>query len=150
MRDFLLVLHILGAGTWLGANIVQAVAPPMFARQGTEAAAGWYRVAGRLSSRLYMPAAIVILVTGILLVLESDGAYSFGSTFVGIGFATIVIGALLGIFVFDPVSTRAADAIDAGDGAAAGSARGRLAVFGVIDTVLVITTITVMVLKLGA
>ena len=41
LRDILLVLHIAGAGTWLGANIVQAVAPSMAAKQGPAAAAGW-------------------------------------------------------------------------------------------------------------
>ena len=41
LRDILLVLHIAGAGTWLGANIVKAVAPSMAAKQGPAAAAGW-------------------------------------------------------------------------------------------------------------
>jgi len=147
LRDILLVLHIAGAGTWFGANIVQAVVPSMALKQAGAAASGWYRIAGRLSTVLYMPAAIVILVTGIFLVLQSD-VYGFGSLFVSIGFVTIVIGALLGIFVFGPVSTRAADAIDAGDTAGAKAATGRLAAFGVIDTLLVLTTITVMVLRL--
>jgi uncharacterized membrane protein len=147
LRDILLVLHIAGAGTWFGANIVQAVVPSMAMKQAGAAASGWYRIAGRLSTVLYMPAAIVILVTGISLVLQSD-VYGFGSLFVSIGFVTIVIGALLGIFVFGPVSTRAADAIDAGDTAGAKAATGRLAAFGVIDTLLVLTTITVMVLRL--
>jgi uncharacterized membrane protein len=147
LRDILLVLHIAGAGTWFGANIVQAVVPSMALKQAGAAASGWYRIAGRLSTVLYMPAALVILVTGIFLVLQSD-VYGFGSLFVSIGFVTIVIGALLGIFVFGPVSTRAADAIDAGDTAGAKAATGRLAAFGVIDTLLVLTTITVMVLRL--
>ena len=95
-----------------------------------------------------MPAAILILFTGIFLVLQSNSLYSFGSLFVSIGFVTIVIGALLGIFIFGPVSTRAADAIDAGDEASTKAATSRLAAFGVIDTLLVLTTITVMVLKL--
>jgi uncharacterized membrane protein len=149
LRDILLVLHIAGAGTWFGANIVQAVVPAMALKQAGAAASGWYRIAGRLSTVLYMPAAIIILLTGVFLVLQSD-AYDFGSLFVGIGFLTIVIGALLGIFVFGPVSKRAADAIDAGDSAATKAATGRLAMFGVIDTLLVLTTITVMVVRLTA
>src|SRR5262245_19551303 len=115
LRDALLILHIAGAGTWLGANLVQAMAPSLAARQGPAAQAAWYRVAAKLSSRLYMPAAILILVTGIFLVLGSEDAYSFGSTFVAIGFTVIIIGALLGIFVFDRGSERAATAIEGGD-----------------------------------
>ena len=150
LGDILLVLHIAGAATWFGANIVQAVAPRRAIQQGNAVAAGWYRLAAGLSRSLYMPAAIVILATGIALVLDSDDAYGFGSTFVIIGFTVVVIGGLLGSFVFDPGSRKAADAFDAGDAAAIKATTGRLAVFGVVDTLLILFTITVMVLKLGA
>ncbi len=149
LRDILLVLHIAGAGTWLGANVVQAVAPGMAAKQGPAAAAGWCRIAAGLSTRLYMPAAIVLLVTGIWMV-SLEEVYGFGATFVTIGFAMIIIWTLLGIFVFERNSVRAADAIDAGDQAGAKALRGRLAGFGILDTVLLLFTITAMVLRLGA
>jgi hypothetical protein len=149
LRDVLLILHIAGAGTWLGANVVQAMAPSLAGKQGPAAQAGWYRVAAKLSSRLYMPAAILILATGIWMVLLED-AYGFGTLFVTIGFVMIVIGALLGIFVFDRGSQQAASAIEAGDQSAIKSATGRVAAFGVLDTVLLLFTITAMVLRLGA
>jgi hypothetical protein len=149
LRDVLLILHIAGAGTWLGANVVQAMAPSLAGKQGPAAQAGWYRVAAKLSSRLYMPAAILILATGIWMVLLED-AYGFGTLFVTIGFVMIVIGALLGIFVFDRGSQQAASAIEAGDQSAVKSATGRIAAFGVLDTVLLLFTITAMVLRLGA
>ena len=140
LKDVLLILHIAGAGTWLGANVVQAMAPSLAARQGPAAHAGWYRVAAKLASRLYMPAAILLLGTGIWMVLLVD-AYGFGTLFVTIGF---------GMLVFDRGSERAATAIDGGDQAAIRSATGRVAVFGVLDTVLLLFTITAMVLRLGA
>jgi uncharacterized membrane protein len=149
LRDVLLILHIAGAGTWLGANVVQAMAPSLAAKHGPAAQAGWYRVAAKLASRLYMPAAILILATGIWMVLLVD-AYGFGTLFVTIGFGMILVGALLGIFVFDPASERAAAAIESGDQEAARSATGRVAAFGVLDTVLLLFTITAMVLRLGA
>ncbi|HEY7468397.1 MAG TPA: hypothetical protein VIC07_02540 [Acidimicrobiia bacterium] len=149
LRDVLLTLHIAAAGTWLGANIVQAVAPSMAAKQGPEAAAGWYRVAGRLSGRLYMPVGIVVAATGIWMILISE-TFDFSSVFVGIGFVVVIIGALLGKFVFEPGSERAAAAIESGDQTAIRSAASRIATFGAIDTLLVLLAITVMVLKLGA
>lgn len=145
-RDVLLVLHIAGAGTWLGANVVQAVVPPALARSGTAALAGWYRATSKLSGRLYIPAGVLILVTGVLLVLQSD-AYEFSSIFVTIGFAVIVAGALLGRFVFEPGGEAAAAAVESDDAAAVRSAAGRLATFGVIDTLLVLFAVTVMVLR---
>jgi hypothetical protein len=148
LRDILLVLHIAGAATWFGANIVQALAPSMAAGQSPEAAAGWYRVAGRLSSRLYMPASLLILATGIWMVVDSE-EYRFGDLFVSIGFGVIIIGALLGIFVFGPGSERAAQAIESGDKAAIRASAARIAAFGTADTLLVLFAITVMVLQLG-
>ena len=149
LRDILLVLHIAGAGTWLGANIVQAVAPSMAARQSPQSAAGWYRVAGELTTRLYMPASILILVTGIWMVIENE-AYGFGSLFVTIGFGMIIIGALFGIFVFAPGSERAARAIESGDKVAVKASAARIAAFGTADTLLLLFTITAMVLRFGA
>lgn len=148
-RDIMLVVHIAGAGTWLGANVVQAVVPPLAARQGEAVVAGWYRLTSGLSSHLYMPAGITILVTGIFLVLESD-AYGFDSLFVGIGMGMVAVGAVLGIVVFGPGGQRTAEALESGDTAQARSAQARIAGFGVLDTVLLLFTFTVMVLRWGA
>lgn len=149
LRDILLVLHIAAAGTWLGANIVQAIVPSMAAKQSPQAAAGWYRVAARLSTRLYMPVGILLVLTGIWMVLDSE-VFSFSSVFVSIGFVVIVIGALFGKFVFEPGSERAAQAFEAGDQGAIKSAMGRVAAFGTVDTLLVLFAITAMVIRLGA
>jgi hypothetical protein len=147
-RDILLVLHIAGAGTWLGANVVQAVVPPMAARRSADVLAGWYRITSSMASRLYVPAAILILTTGVLMVLDNE-AYGFGSRVVTIGFGMFVVGALLGQFVFGPGGDAAADAVESGDGAAIRSTVGRLTRFGLIDTILLLFTITAMVLRLG-
>lgn len=147
-REILLILHIVGAGTWLGANIVQAVVPPLAARQGAAALAGWYRVTAGMSSRLYIPAAILVLLTGVLMVLESE-AYGFGTLFVTIGFGMIVVGALLGQFVFGPGGEAAAEAVESGDGNRVRAAVAKLTRYGVIDTLLLLFTIVAMVLRLS-
>lgn len=147
-RDVLLVLHIAGVGVWLGANVMQAVMPPIAARAGSETLAWWYRATSGLSKTLYMPAAILILLSGILLVLQSD-AYGFGTVFVTIGFAVIVIGAVLGITVFAPGGEAAAAAAEADDASALRTAAGRIARFGILDSLLILFTITAMVLRLG-
>lgn len=146
-RDILLVLHIVGVGTWFGANIVQAVVPPVAARAGKAALAGWYRVSADLSRRLYMPAAILILVTGVALVINSD-AYGFGSIFVTIGLGMIIVGAVLGIVVFAPGAEAAADAVESEDQSSIRSSVSRLTAWGLVDTLLLLVTITAMVLRL--
>lgn len=146
--EVLLVLHIAGAGTWLGANVVQAVVPPMAARRSAEVLAGWYRITSAMASRLYVPAALLILLTGVLMVLD-DEAYGFGSLFVTIGFGMIVVGALFGQFVFGPGGDAAAEAVESGDREAIRSTVGRLTRYGVVDTLLLLFTITAMVLRLS-
>ncbi len=146
-REILLVLHIVGAGTWLGANIVQAVVPSIAARSGAAALAGWYRVTAELFRRLYVPAAILILITGVALVLESE-AYGFGSIFVTIGFGMIIVGAVLGIVVFGPAGKAAAEAVESEDHSRIRAAVSRITTWGLIDTLLLLFTITAMVIRL--
>ncbi len=146
LHEIMLVLHIAGAGVWLGTNILQAVVPGLAARQGVEVAAGWYRVTGEFGKRVYMPASILVLVTGIVMVLQDD-SYSFGSLFVTIGFVMIVIGVLLGIFIFTPGSEASAKAVESGDQTQIKSATARIAAFGTVDTLLLLFTMTVMVLR---
>lgn len=146
-RDILLVLHIAGAGTWLGANVVQAVVPPAAARAGKTTLAGWYRLTSVMARRLYIPAALLILATGVLLVLQ-DGNYEFGSTFVTIGFGMIVVGAVLGSLIFGPGGDAAAEAVESEDPSAIKTAVARLTRWGIVDTLLLLFTIAVMVIRL--
>lgn len=146
-RDILLILHIAGAGTWLGANVVQAVVPRAAAKAGTATLAGWYRITSVLAKRLYIPAALVILISGILMVLDSD-AYGFGSTFVTIGFAMIVVGAVLGSVVFGPGGEAAAAAVESEDLSTIRRAVAKLTTWGLVDTLLLLFTISAMVLRL--
>lgn len=126
--------------------MIQGVVPGLAARQSVEAASGWFRIAGQLSKKLYMPASILLLITGIVMVTLND-SYAFEDLFVVIGFGMIVVGALLGIFIFDPGSRIAAEAVESGDQARVKAATSRLALFGTIDTLLLLLTITAMVLR---
>ncbi len=58
MRDFILFLHILAAGTWLGANIAQLVVNPVMGRIGGAPAAAWMRQTVRMGLVLYAPTAL--------------------------------------------------------------------------------------------
>lgn len=144
----LLVIHIAAAGAWFGANLLQAIVPGLLGPV-TPAAASWFRTTEKLSGRFYIPVGVTVLVTGILLVLNSE-AYGFGSVFVAIGFATVVIGAVLGSTVFGPKSLAIADAIDAGETDRADKIRVTVGNFGILDTVILLFTFYAMVAKLGA
>jgi len=145
-NEILLVLHIAAAGTWFGANIMQAVVPPMMAKQSAEGVAAWYRTGAGLSKKLYMPASILILITGVWMVLRIE-AFGFGTRFVTVGFTVIVVAAILGIFVFTPGGEAAAEAVESGDQGRIKKATAKLATWGTVDTLLILFTIGVMVIR---
>jgi len=146
-RNILLVIHIAAVGAWLGANIVQAVVPGLLGPESA-AASAWFRVTEKMSKALYIPAGVTVLVTGVLLVLNSE-VYGFGTMFVTIGFLAVIIGAVLGSVVFGPKSRAIADALDAGDVGLANRLRASTGGFGLLDTFVVLFTSFAMVAKLG-
>lgn len=147
LRNILLFLHIVGAGTWLGANFVQMAVAQVGRSEGSAFSAGWMRVAAKLGGRLYMPAGIVLLASGIWLVLE--GPWGFEDLFVGIGVVVVIIGAILGPVVFTPTGFKAAEAIEKGDEAGVRAAVGRITGFATLDTLLVLFAVFAMVSKMG-
>lgn len=148
MRTTLLALHIIGAGTWLGANLVQAFMSSRIPNASAEVRRWWAESVGAMTRLLYNVAAIVILVTGVWMVLRTD-YFSFSDTFISIGFLAILIGAVLGMAVFGPGMRQLVAAISSGDADAEASITRRLATFGIIDTLVVVVTIVAMVAKWG-
>ncbi|MFO7547829.1 MAG: DUF2269 family protein [Acidimicrobiia bacterium] len=149
MYQVLLWLHIIGAAAWLGGNITQVVLGRSFAREPKPAVAAFLRGTVVMGTRQYTPAAVLILVTGILMVLQND-AWHFESGFVVIGILMVVVGGALGGAVFGPVGRKTAEAYDAGDLEKAVAGERRLAAFGTLDTALVLGTLAAMVWKWGA
>jgi hypothetical protein len=146
-RTFLLAVHIAAVGAWLGANFVQGVLSPRFAKEPPAVAAAWTRQQMWLGERYYNLAGGLIAVTGILLVL--DGPWDFSDGFVMIGIAVVVIGGLLGVLAFAPLARQRLTGLESGDIASADAAQGRIIPLAVLDTVLILMTIVAMVHKWG-
>ncbi|HEY7564283.1 MAG TPA: hypothetical protein VIA81_05100 [Acidimicrobiia bacterium] len=149
MRDIALWLHILGGGTWIGANLTQAALSRRMTGGEPSVAVRWLEAVNKMSGPLYGTAAVVILATGIYLVLSSD-SFTFGSVFVGIGIAVLVIGGVLAGLIFTPTTKRAITAFSAGNTSEGRSLMTRFATFGTIDTLLVVVAVLAMVAKWGA
>jgi hypothetical protein len=144
-RTLLLVVHIIGVGCWLGANVVQLLLSPRLARSSPEVASAWTRQIMWLAERYYVVVGVAIGITGVLLVLDGDWSWSSGFIWVGIG--VLVIGAVLGVAVFGPLARTRVEALDSGDRAAADAAQRRIVPFGIVDTALVVVAIAAMVHK---
>jgi uncharacterized membrane protein len=148
MRNFLLFLHIAAGGTWLGANFAQGVISPRLLRADHATAASWARTTIRMGNVLYPPAGAIVLITGVLLVLNTT--YEFSNAFVVIGMAVVIIGILTGILVFAPQGRRSAEMHEAGGSPELPRVNARILQFAVLDTLLVLFAIFAMVYKLGA
>jgi hypothetical protein len=144
-RTLLLALHITGVAAWLGANFVQLVLTPRFDRAGATAAAAWTRQTIWLGERYYNVAGGLIALTGVGLVFESD--WSWGSGFIWVGIAVLVVGGVLGAAHFAPRSKARLAALEAGDEAAASRALGAIVPAAYVDTILVLTAVLAMVDK---
>lgn len=147
MRTIALWLHILGGGTWFGANLMQAAASRGLITSDSNVALRWMQAVQKASNPVYGGASAVILATGLYLVLGSDGAYSFGDAFVGIGIAVLIVGGALAGLVFSRQTKVAIAAYESGNPAAAVPANKTIAMWGTIDTVLVALAVLAMVAK---
>jgi hypothetical protein len=151
MMRFVLVLHILGAATWLGANVAQAFMGARVGKASADVRLWWSESGEKMAKVVYNAAGILLLATGLGMVIGTapSGDYSFKSTFVSIGLAAIVVGAVLGMTVFAPKNRALAAAVRAGDEAQETKLRSTIMWFGMLDTVIVVVTIGVMVYKTG-
>jgi hypothetical protein len=144
-RTVLLTLHIVGVASWLGANFVQLVLAPRFARASSDVAAAWSRQTIWLGERYYTGAGAVIGITGVLLVLDGNWSWSAGFIWVGIG--VVVLGAVLGVAFFGPLAKQRVAALESGDTDQADTAQRRIIPLALLDTALVITAVLAMVHK---
>lgn len=149
MREILLFIHIVAIGAWVGANVTQLIVNPAMQKAGGSSAAAWMRQTARMGMVIYTPAAIVALITGFWLVIDSK-LYEFEHVFVAIGIVMVIVGAVLGMKVFGPGGREAADLHEAGDESEAAAVNGRLHTWVLVDSALLLVTIYVMVEKIGA
>ena len=146
-RTLLLALHITGVAGWLGANFVQLVLSPRFAKGPTDVAAAWTRQIVWLGERYYIAVGVLISITGVLLVL--DGDWSWSSRFIWVGITVVIVGAVMGGAVFGPLAKQRAEALEAGDRPRADAAQARMMPFALLDTGLILLAILAMVDKWG-
>lgn len=147
--NVLLWLHIIAAASWFGAGVASLAGDRVFANGAPETRATWYRMVLFLGQRVFTPSAVVVLITGVLLV-TGNTAYGFGSAFVSIGFVAVIVGAALGMAVYGPSSRSAIAAFESGDVAAAETPISKIRTAGRAELVVLGITIAAMVWRLGA
>ncbi|MDQ2649523.1 MAG: hypothetical protein M3Z03_08205 [Actinomycetota bacterium] len=145
LRTVLLTVHILMAAGWIGADFVVHALTPRMEREPRDAVIAWTRMQAWLHERYYATVVVVLLGSGVWLVI--DGDWSWSSGFIWVGIVAIVGGATLGGGGMGTFSKRRLAALEAGDDAAAESARRSMVPLSLVLTALPIITVLAMVDK---
>lgn len=146
MRNWLLVLHILGAAGWIGGGLYSWYSSNMLARDGASNA-GAARLIASSADRYFGPVAVLTLLTGIALVWTQE-AWGWTDTFVLIGIGVFVFSAVWQPLVAAKSEERLLAAIESGEGA--GPALGAANRVALVDVGVLLIALWAMVVKLGA
>jgi uncharacterized membrane protein len=106
LYEFLLFVHIMATVVWVGAGVMGLVLAAGYIRD-TDAAAiqRFLKDQEPLAQRLFIPSALVVVVFGIALVIESD-AWTFGYLWIVLGLIGFATTFVTGAFLLKPVSDR--------------------------------------------
>ena len=119
--EVLLALHIAGAVIWVGGGTALTIIGSRFAHVGdAKALKGLFQQAGWLSTRIFTPVSLLVLVLGILLVIE--GPWSFDQLWIVLGLAGFAATFFTGFFLLMPRAAAISDLIAREDGTSAEAA----------------------------
>ena len=152
MRDTLLTIHILGAGVWIGTNVMGFIVNPQINPAARVIASDhWHHtVVGFKQRYIYTPSQLIVLISGVVLVTAVDGSpYEMSDTFVMIGLIAILAGAVLGEFYIARQSRKVAAAYDADDKRTAASIEQKLAIASLVDMAVIVVAMVAMVSTWG-
>jgi uncharacterized membrane protein len=148
MHTTLLIVHVLAAASWLGAGVSVALLSSMAARQAEATGEGLAVSFGKIGNLLFMPAGIIVLITGVVLVLDSP--WKFTNLFVIIGIIAVVNGAVFGARVSGPMTKSLQEAHQASDVPKLRALYARFGMLVLVDAGVVVVALIGMILKLGA
>jgi uncharacterized membrane protein len=154
--DVVKFLHVASVVTAWGVTFAYPVLQRAAERQDPRALPYFWRAADRVGMVIIAPGAFLILVTGVVLVIDSP-AFGFGDLFVTVGMVAIIALIAFGPLFFTPVGRKLAAAAER-DIAAAGEGEVRLseeyqatsrryALVGNINGLIVLVAIFFMVVK---
>jgi len=112
--ELLLFLHILMAITWVGGALAtQFFALRLVGDSPPETQANFAKSSEWVGKRIFMPASLVLLLSGIGLTIEGD--WGFGSAWILIGLGAYLFSFVSGAFFLGPETGRLGKAMDEKD-----------------------------------
>jgi uncharacterized membrane protein len=149
-------LHVASVVIAWGVTFAYPVIQRTAERQDPRAVPNFWRTATRLGFAIIAPGAVLILVTGIIMVVDQE-AFGFGDSWVTVGMVAIVVLIAFGPLFFTPAERKLAEVAER-DVAAAGAgevrfsedyqaASRRYALVGQLNGLIVLVAIFFMVVK---
>lgn len=103
------LLHVLAATTWVGGGIVLSVAAEVAQRAPGPVFGGFSAVVARLGNLVFIPAALLTLVLGIVLTIMS---WSFADLWIVLALLGIAVSIAIGVIVIKPASDMVAELVE--------------------------------------
>ena len=148
MYDLLKTIHVLAAAAWFGGALMLLVLEgAVYRAAGPGPTAALAGRAAKASTALFMPASIVVLLSGIGTVLV--GGIGFEQPWILAGLLGVVGGAITGARFLAPLNTQIAEVADAPevDVARLDALRVRLRAVSLADVAILVVVIALMVWK---
>ena len=150
LYELLLFVHIAATVVWVGAGLCSLVLAIGYDRDGDEPAIRRFLAdQERLATRLFIPASLTVVISGIALVIESD-AWSFDYLWVVVGLVGFAATFVTGLFMIKPASERIGAAMEREGGRLTPDLRTdvrKLIVMARLDYVVLFLVIADMVIK---
>ncbi|MEZ5175109.1 MAG: DUF2269 family protein [Acidimicrobiia bacterium] len=149
LYNWILFGHIIGATIWFGGAVAYEGLGAVAKRTGDPSEVTRYvDSATRASNRIMPVAALMALVFGIWLVIDSP-AWEFSDLFISIGFLVIIVGIVMGVFVLTPQGKRLNALVESNgyDDPQAGVIARKIEMAGHFQTLLVTVGMFAMVFK---
>jgi len=150
MYQLLLYLHIMSGMIWVGGAIYVQILALMVTRSGDPAELPVFaRRVELIGTRVFMPAAGVLLVTGIVMVLQ---LWSFGQAWVLVALILFIVSAVSGAVYLGPRAKRAAQLFEAEGAQSEGARRltDRLFLVARLELISFAVIVALMVFKPGS
>ncbi|MGA8219364.1 MAG: DUF2269 family protein [Solirubrobacterales bacterium] len=109
---WLLALHVLLAVVWVGSDVAIQVFVIRARRAGPDRVAYFASEIEWYGTRVLVPASLLLVVLGFLLLHESSGAYDLGQGWVSFGFAVWLLSFIAGSAYLGPESGRLSKMVD--------------------------------------
>lgn len=103
------LLHVLTATTWVGGGFVLMVAAEVAQRAPGPVYGGFSAVVARLGNLVFIPAALLTLLLGIVLTIMS---WSFADLWIILALVGIAVSIAIGVVIIKPASDKVAELVE--------------------------------------